>query len=1184
MHLKQLEIQGFKSFADKVSLELTKGITAVVGPNGSGKSNVVDAIRWVLGEQSAKNLRGAKMDEIIFAGSHIKKPIGMAEVSLTFTDVEGTLPLDYNEITITRRLFRSGESEYLINKTQCRLKDIYELFMDTGIGKEGFSIIGQGKIDEILSLKAEDRRNLIEESAGIVKYKYRKIQSEKKLDDTEQTLVRVNDIVFELKEQLEPLEAQAKEAREYNQWKEELDLLKINLIFSELENKKSKEQDYHKELAGLENELTQNKTSWHRLEADTSTVELKAQQENKQLVDLKQEYYNLNSELEKNEHHSQIIKERKQNLDHRKQRIEKEAEVLAHKEQELAQLIENYQEQLEQNNQKLSKAQETKEILASDLEERTHQLKETTHTLEKYQANLLSRLEHSAGINNKIIKTSNELEYKEKEHLELTENKLEIQEKSIQLQEDLRHIEKKQAAENKDKADLENKLAHFENSLKQLEESNNQKRKEIIDKQLSLQKDTSSLQVNKDMEESKEGYHFGVKSVLERNFPGIMGIFADIIDVPQKLERAIETVLGSSLQNLVAENSKQAEEAINYLKREKKGRATFLPLDTVKANPSKLNVSDPHILGRAVDLIKFDSKYTNVLEFSLGRVLVVTDLANAIRLSKEKKISFRMVTLEGDLIAPSGALTGGSFRGQKTGLISRKRLIRDLTQDIEVTNQKIKQLTKDLEISEAEYEKLSQEISNIKSNIQGKILQLAEINNNKQNISQEILSLTTKAEDNKQRYITLNQEIKALENKNHELKIEKENLELDSDTENEKTHSLKEELQKLTSLQNECREKLHQEQMSLAGLEQEQKTLEDRCKELELTKEAYLKDSQEIQLEKEAILEEIRKIKEEALKHEENKALILKNLEEKDTSITAIQEEITETSSMLALLENKAKEYKKIEDNLNQKKHKLELELNKVELSLEASYDKLWDEFKFTSSQAEEQKIKEFSAEKAKKTIKELTGKIADLGLVNFTAISEYERVKERLSFLTQQLEDLEEAKGSLEKVISEMDLIMIKKFKKAYNLINTAFNEVFKELFQGGTAYLQLTDKEDILNTGIEIIAQPPGKKPQSLSLLSGGERAMTAIALLLGILTIKPSPFCVLDEIDSALDEANVDRFAEFIKRFSEQTQFIIVSHRKGTMEVGDVLYGVTVLESGVSKLISVKLSDYEELEQKI
>ncbi|SMB93638.1 condensin subunit Smc [Desulfonispora thiosulfatigenes DSM 11270] len=1179
MHLKQLEIQGFKSFAEKVTLELTKGITAVVGPNGSGKSNVVDAIRWVLGEQSAKSLRGIKMDDIIFAGSTTKKAIGMAEVSLTFTNVEGTLPLDFNEINITRRLFRSGESEYLINKASCRLKDIYELFMDTGIGKEGFSIIGQGKIDEVLSLKPEDRRNLIEESAGIVKYRYRKTEAQKKLEDTDQTLIRVNDIMLELKEQLEPLNEQAKDAKQYNIWKNELDQLKINILLKEVDNRQKTKEHYQKQLTEIENSLTENNTIYHRLEANTSQLRLKLQEENKQVVSLQQDYYNLSSELEKNEHQIEITKERKQNYSERINRIEKEIETLSTKEQELGKVILESQVEADILKQKYLVSQENLERLTSDLAEKTKTLDESTLTLEKYQANILSSFQDSANITNQLTNISNELEYKHRELRQIAHNEEESNSKITELKEDYAKIQKNHELESKNKENLEIKLTLLEERLTKLEANTNQIKKEILDKQIELQKDISSLQVNKDMEESKEGYLFGVKSVLERKLPGIIGTVADIIKVPQKLELAIETVLGSSLQHLVAENSKVAEEAINYLKKEKKGRATFLPLDTVKGTASKVNFTDPNILGRAIELIEFNPKYKEVLEFILGKVLVVTDLANAVRLGKQKNNFFRMVTLEGDLIAPSGALTGGSYRTQKTGLISRKRIIGDLTTKIARAKNSLEMLTDELNKSEKEYEHHSKISVELKIEVQNKSLKLVEINNYRDNISKEIETLNIQNAKNETKKDVLNTEIKVLENRHKQLLTQRENLKLNSDNADKSAQDLKEKLKKLTYLKNDCMENLNKEKVNNATLLQEKRSLELRLSELEKNKETFNQDSKELKLEKVNIKDQIIKIEEEITKQQENKIMLINKLESENNKIISLKDKTQKISGEIDTLEESAKKQKKISENLNQEKHKNEIKLNKVEINLKITIDKLWEEFNLTPLEAQEIKVEEFDYEEAKRKINELTKQIENLGLVNFTAINEYERVQERLNFLSQQYNDLTEAKESLRKVISEMDVIMVKRFKEAFDLINTAFNQVFSELFGGGTAFLQLSDEKDLLNTGIEIIAKPPGKKPQSLSLLSGGERAMTAIALLLGILKIKPSPFCVLDEIDSALDEANVYRFAEYIKKFSQNTQFIIVSHRKGTMEIGDVLYGVTVENSGVSKLISVKLSDYDK-----
>lgn len=1179
MYLKQLEIQGFKSFAEKVEIDFTKGITAIVGPNGSGKSNVVDAIRWVLGEQSAKNLRGSRMDDIIFSGSSKKRATGMASISLTINNTRGLLPLDFNEITVTRRLYRSGESEYLINKVPCRLKDIYELFMDTGVGKEGFSIIGQGKIDEILSLKPEDRRNLIEESAGIVKYRYRKTEAKRKLSDTEQSLLRVNDIIFELEEQLGPLEEQAQKAAKYNEWKKELDDWQISLLVDEVEKNKKIEIDLKDKLRMLEHKLTESDTEYHKLESEITSQRLDIQKKEQLLADLQQKYFDANSELEKNAHHVDMAKERKSNLNEQIIRLEKEITSLLENEKSLRDDILKNQTELNLVNDNYKNSTIKIATLLDELSLKKQDLEENSSLLEKHKNKIFNVLQENAKIDNEISRINNEIEFKNSQSLEITNKITEVKEQISLLKENLAKTRTQKENLTKQKKELEDNLKGIEEEL-ETKLYTEKKLKEKYDlAQIEFTKTKSRLQVIKEMEEAKEGYQFGVRSVLDKNFKGIIGTVADIITVPKNLELAIETALGGSLQNIITENDRSAQDAIEYLKKEKKGRATFLPLNTVKGKRQEVSFDDPDVLGRAIDLVQFDPKFEGVMEFLLGRILIISNLSKAVSIGKRKSLPFRMVTLEGDLVAPSGALTGGSYKKQKSGLLGRKRLVNELTEKIISFKEDLTSIKEKIDMCDKEKNQSIERISSLKSDLEKTFFLLHEKNNLEVNILKELKLLVSEEENKKIEKEKLITEINNLKDKQKSLVEKLQKLTLDNQDNDKKTEELKDLIEELKKLESIWTDKVNEEKINNATLRQTKMLTENRQKDLEVAVVNLKNNLEKIENEKINLSERIAEIDKQIENEKINKNKLISVLEEYNINLENLKNEKDTISEDVILRENNAKKLKKNIDIIHKEKYQNEMKITKIDLSLRSSQSKLLENHQISYEEALRNKKTIDDLSSILNRIEELEASIKDLGLVNFTAINEFERVKERLEFLKVQYGDLTDAKESLNKVINEMDGIMVKKFKEAFESINEAFMKVFSELFEGGKAYLELTDEKDLLNTGIEIIAKPPGKKPQTLSLLSGGERAMTAIALLLGILKVKPSPFCVLDEIDSALDEANVNRFAKYVKDFSGKTQFIIVSHRKGTMEVGDVLYGVTIEDSGSSKLISVKLSDFKE-----
>lgn len=1181
LYLKRLEIQGFKSFADKVELEFNPGITVVVGPNGSGKSNVVDAIRWVLGEQSAKTLRGLRMDDIIFAGSHNRRPVGMARVSLTLDNSTGIFPLDFNEVTVSRRLYRSGESEYLINKVPCRLKDIHELFMDTGLGKEGFSVIGQGKIDEILSLKAEDRRNLIEEAAGIVKYRYRKREAQKKLGDTEQSLVRINDIISELTEQLEPLEEQANKARQYQSWKKELDQWEISLAVNALEENKDREQEIIAMRQKMDDELTENTTQYHQLESNIEELRLELQQIDQELTHLQQNYYDANSQLERKEHEIAMAKEKKAGLEAQVKRINSEQDNLVNEQAILQTNMENNKQELEKIQVEYQDVAAVVQELAQTINQYKEKYINNTNLLEEYKVQVIETLQENAKANNEITRIDNEIKNQQRRSQQLTEKLQEIKqvltkiekEKLAREEEELNLLETKKQIEHnvkKNQEDIEKNIKEQSKIKKSLEE-----------KQINYQKLNSRLQVLQEMEETGEGYQQGVRAILgeRRNklsFKGIIGTVADIINVPKHLEVAVETALGGALQYIITENDDAAQKAINFLKSNKKGRATFLPLNTIKAKISNIVLKDAQVLGRAVDLINYEPRYKEIMEYLLGRIWIINDLSSAIKLGKENSFSIRMVTLDGEILTPGGALTGGNYSKQKTGLLTRKRLIKELSHSLIHMEKEVKNLKKELHCLENKHSKLVNEDVGLKASLQEQLIKLSEVNNKLDQISQDLKRVNAE----RQLYILEQQEltnqIEALETEKERQIQEVEKIKNKNQDVEQQIAYLQNFLKELAATQEDLNEKLNEKKIISATLKQSKDMGEAKFCELEQRLHTLDEDKKKLNAEIKELLEQIKQVEHLACRSEETIKELSKKLDKYQRDMEQVREKRGGIQETISSLETEVKGKQAVLDQLKNEKHQIDMKLTKVQMEISSNQEKLNQQFGCTYEEALAIKLEITSKRNVSKRVNELKEAINDLGLVNFAAITEYERVNERLQFLSNQYNDLDEAQNSLQKVIKEMDQIMVKKFQETYQLVNEAFNDVFSQMFDGGSAQLELSDTNNLLETGIEIIAQPPGKKPQSLSLLSGGERAMTAIALLFAILTVKPSPFCILDEIEAALDETNVIKFAKFLKNYTHKTQFIIISHRKGTMEAADVLYGVTMENTGVSKLISVRLNE--------
>ena len=1181
MYLKRLELQGFKSFADKTTLEFMPGITTVIGPNGSGKSNISDSIRWVLGEQSIKSLRGAKSEDIIFAGTENRKSLGFAEASIIIDNKDGELPIEFAEVVITRRIYRSGEKGYFINKTPCRLKDILELLMDTGIGRDGYSIIGQGKIDEILSNKSEDRRHIFEEAAGIVKYRVRKVEAEKKLEQTKLNLLRINDILSEIEANIEPLKIQSEKAKQFLSLREELKNIEIGLFIHNIDDYKVKIEELTKDIEIITSQKNDE-------EARLSVVQNLKENLKNELEEINQEIektQNLNFETEKKQEqiNSQIsiAQEKITNNNENYDRYLKEIEELEEKNKVL-------EEEKNAKNEKKDKLSNDRERFAKELEEKQLKLDELTKKLSDEEL----RIEEKK----KQVEENSELKYEKKELISIADSNLENlskREKVVQTEitATISELDEKRLLKSEISQIFSEKENERKKNKERLEEINSKKQEsniKINEYQDKINKLLEELRIKdskqkflSEMEKEKEGYSKAVKSVLlecEKESSlnkGVNGVLANLISVPKEYQIAIEMALGATLQNIVTDTEDEAKKLIEFLRKNNLGRASFLPISSVKGKKlDKLITSGMSgVVGIASNLVKTDKKYEGIILNLLGRTVVVKDIDTAIALARQNSYGFRIVTLAGDIITPNGAISGGSVLKKTSNIMGRKEEIKQLEKEIESLNDKIKIITDEKEKYEESIENILEELTSLEQQVQEMEIEYA---------------------TEKQRIISLEESIAKLEEKLQSLKTEKEEIEKNKNENEETIKTCEEEIENLDNVTQSLTIEI---QTFGENNKENQKAIDDLnfdVTNLRISLTSFDESNNSMEEILERINNEIKSNRDTISNKKEQREQIIENNKEQEEFIQKSKEEIerikeevlnssdkTEKLKQARIAKNEAidrnekeidEKYKVIEE-LKSQISKLDVRKSKDEFELEQIVNKMWEEYELTPNTVGEYKKPNNIGETAKEA-KRLRNEIKELGVINVNAIEEYKQTKERYDFMCEQRLDLENSISKLRDVVTDMTKIMKEQFEKQFRIINKNFGEVFKELFGGGRAELRLVDEQNILESGIEIEVQPPGKKLQSMSLLSGGERAFTAIALLFAILKINPAPFCVLDEIEAALDDVNVYRFADYLKKFTKDTQFLVITHRKGTMEAADTVYGITMEEKGISKLLSMKL----------
>ena len=1181
MYLKRLELQGFKSFADKTVLEFKSGITSVIGPNGSGKSNISDAIRWVLGEQSMKSLRGSKSEDVIFAGTQARKSLGFAEVSMVIDNADGKLPIEYSEVTVTRKIYRSGETGYFINKVPCRLKDVLELFMDTGIGKDGYSIIGQGKIDEILSNKSEDRRKIFEEAAGIVKYRTRKAESEKKLEQTKLNLLRINDILAEIETNIEPLKMQSEKAKKYLDLREELKNIEVGLFLHNISEYKEKLEKIVEDIKIVEEQNASENEKMQNLQKAKEELKNSIDEITSKIEEMQNLSFESTNKIEKINSEIGISKERIQNNNVNNERLLKEIEEVKQRITELE----------EEQKQKLSKKENlatNREKFQKELDEKQKELEELTKKLSAKELEIEDKkknIEKNTDEKYELISEISSLDTN-LENIEKREKAAKAEIQSLTLEIDSTRNDKQEKS--KDFYDIEFKKNELSKSLKEKADKKSESMQKIKDFDTTLNnlayeinmKD-SRLKFLIETEKEKEGYTRSVKSLLNacekdsKLNKGVNGVLANLISVDKKYETAIEMCLGQATQNIVTDTEEDAKKLVEYLRENKLGRASFLPVTSVKGRKLDriIKNSTEGVIGVASDLVKCNKKYEQIVLNLLGRTLIVENMDTAIQMAKLNSYSFRIVTLDGDIISNTGSITGGSIQTKTVNLLGRSREIEDLekalkelqakkeevakgkqdyTESVTGTIEEVTRIEKELQDIEVVYAAENQKILNIEDSISKLEARREKIKAELEELSKQKLDNNMQKEEKQERINYLEKEIEniskvveefALNNKDNQkyiddLNFDITNLKISVTSFDESGTSIDEMVERIKQdIENNKQSILNKEE-NIQRINEEKANLEANIVNLE---------------------EQINKIKSDV----SNSSEIIEGL--KANRIEA-NEKLKKSEEEISI------EFNTIED-IKGELVKLDVKKTKLEQDLEQVVNNLWVEYELTPNNAEGYK-KPDNVQKAARDVNSLRTQIKELGSINVDSIEEYKKTKERYEFMCEQRLDMENTAAKLRNIIQEMTQTMKEQFVEKFKEINKNFNEVFTELFGGGKAELKLEDENNVLECGIDIQAQPTGKKLQNMMLLSGGEKAFTAIALLFAILKINPAPFCVLDEIEAALDDVNVYRFAEYLKKFSAETQFLVITHRKGTMEAANTVYGVTMEENGVSKLLSMKL----------
>ena len=1179
MYLKSIEVQGFKSFANKILFDFHNGITGIVGPNGSGKSNVADAVRWVLGEQSAKQLRGASMQDVIFAGTENRKPLSYAYVAITMDNSDHQLAIDFEEVTVARRVYRSGESEYLINGSPCRLKDVTELFYDTGIGKEGYSIIGQGQIERILSGKPEERRELFDEAAGIVKYKKRKATAQKKLENERENLVRVNDILAELERQVGPLERQAQKARVYLKKKEELKTYDVNMFLLEAEHIDEQQRDVQAKFETADQEAREAKDAYEQVKSEYERMEQELSDTEEKLTAIRENLSGSAVMKGKLEGQINVLNEQihtaEMTDEHLKSRL---ASIDREKEERLSFLTSYDAEKKELRAGLLAIAEKRKEAVEM-LETVRREVARCTEGIESGKNALMGLLNQRASVKARQQRFDTMSEQMNIRKAQLTKRLLARKTEEADLDAVLSDYQKELERVSAVISEKKLEAAAMEEKEREWKKKSAETREKLEQEIAQYHKEQSRLDSLKNIAERYDGYGSSIRRVMEQRakHPGLLGVVSDLIQVEKKYETAIETALGGNIQNIVTEDEETAKQMISYLKQNRFGRATFLPLTSVngKGNFKNLDVlQEKGVMGLAHTLVKTDARYEGVIAYLLGRVVVTEHIDAAVALARKYRYSLHIVTLEGEYLSPGGSLTGGAFKNS-SNLLARKREIEELEQrvasletEIQVKRRRMEDIKTARALLEEDAGKNKAELQELYI-VQNTAKLNAERAKEQKNESESVfagLQLEGNEIENQMREIAKNkalieQEIAEAKQKEQELEEETKRLQEELLSQGKKETAAQETVSALQMEEAAIRQK---EEFVLLNLER----IEGEIKRYEDEREGFLRDAKEAKQDAEKKRGDIEEIKKTILASED--------------ACLRLEQELEETIGRKEELSASYKGFFKKREELGEKLTALDKEIfrlnsqrEKLEEMQEYQNNYMWEEYELTRHAALALRDETYTdLGVLKKLIAAIKDEIRGLGDVNVNAIEDYKEVSERYEFLKTQHDDLIEAEKTLVSIIEELDTGMRRQFLEKFAEIQQEFDRVFKELFGGGKGTLELVEDEDILECGIRIIAQPPGKKLQNMMQMSGGEKSLTAIALLFAIQNLKPSPFCLLDEIEAALDDSNVGRFAKYLHKLTKNTQFIVITHRRGTMAAADRLYGITMQEKGVSTLVSVNL----------
>ena len=1178
MYLKRLELKGFKSFPNKTDIIFKEGVTAIVGPNGSGKSNVSDAVRWVLGEQSIKSLRGEKLEDVIFAGADKQKPMNFCEVALTIDNSDNKLNVDYSEVTIKRRAYRNGESQFYLNNKSCRLKDIKEILLDTGIGKDGYSIIEQGKVDEILSNNPVNRRKVFDEACGISKYRYKKNESERNLKNTKENLARINDIYVEIENQIKPLYNQQVKARKYLDLSEQLKKIEVNNYIREIQKIENQLKEINSQYEALIKELDNIDKS--KIDFEESSKEINTQiEEVDKSIEKASEYINsIKSVIDKKDYEINLLNQSRENSSKKIQRNIEELEKINKSSKENKENLGKLYKEKENNEKNINELKSQLNIFIEKNEINKNKIGTLNEKIETLKDDIIELLNEKQDVSNKLTTLNankdNIDQRNESIESEIKEINDKVKEKEVLLEDLKEKINDKKEKLN----DFKEKINNYYERLNSLKEENHNLSNKMQNNNYSLKEYTSKLNVYIDMENHYEGFNRGVKEVLKnKNLKGIYGALGQVVTVEGKYEKAIEAALGAYMQNIITADENSAKAAINYLKHNKIGRVTFLPMNIIKSKKINNIQSKTPFVGIASDLISYDEKYRDILENILGRTIVIDNIDQGIKFARETGHKYKVVTLDGDILNPGGSLTGGSLK-TSGNILSRKRLINEFNEKINNTK--------------AENIALEEKVLSIEK-------ELVDCKENIKQYEEEVKVLDKKLIFNNSSYSRYEEEVNSLKSSMKKLETEKENLGSNLNYTMEKKSILENQIKDIDNNHAENKEtieNLNKELNKENEIYENEKSKFDSIN-LQLTKDKEILKSQNADIErikaylnelsnKISLIDKENKDEESEIKEIDEKFIIEnrekenlktqlndnnKNLENKKIARENLKQKLDENNVKLKDID---KQFMELKESI----FKVESRIEKLESNKEANNFKLFEDYNLTYLQAIE--LRDDEIEINKKILDTLKKDIKSLGNVNVDSIEEYKEIKERYDFYSEQKEDLQKSIDAIEEIIKDLEEHMKIQFKEEFAKINENFKYVYNRLFGGGEGNLTILDQANILESDIEITAKPPGKKMKNLSLLSGGEKALTAISILFAILLAKPTPFCILDEIEAPLDDSNIARFGTFLKELTSKTQFIAVTHRRGTMEAADYIYGVTMEQRAISKVIALSLNEAEEI----